>query len=138
MEQLFYHVGIVVPDLDVAMTDYENSLGITFPEPRTTRVEQVYDGRTYDVEVRAVFSWEGPPYVELIEACDGVLGPDLVGLHHFGYAVDDIAQQLRVFRDAGQTIDATLGKGGSVAAFYIRSATTQGARIEFSTGSILR
>lgn len=136
--QAYYHVGIVVADLDRAIVDYADMLHLTFPQPRTTAVEQAHEGTVAQHEVRAVFSMEGPPYVELIENAVGVLGARHNGLHHFGYACDDVDEALRELREAGRTIEATLSKDGVIAAFFVRSAGPHGARIEYSSGTLLR
>jgi catechol 2,3-dioxygenase-like lactoylglutathione lyase family enzyme len=83
-----YHVGILVRDLDVAIADFADALGLTFAPIQA--MESVMSGAMEGTHViRATYSTEGPMYVELVEGSDA---PDAgmfslkhgEGLHHLG------------------------------------------------------
>src|SRR5262245_42083784 len=81
----FYHVAYLVHDLEAAIEEYSLLLGATFPEPK------VATPATGD-EVRYVYSYEGPPFIELMEATgDSAWSRSLgEGFHHYGIATSDM------------------------------------------------
>ncbi|HSJ51932.1 MAG TPA: methylmalonyl-CoA epimerase [Actinomycetota bacterium] len=96
------HVGIAVDDLEAAVDHYRGTLG----------AEPVLRERVEDQGVDEVLFAVGDGYVQLL----GSLGPETPvgrflarrgpGLHHIGYAVDDIAAALERLRAAGvQLVD---------------------------------
>ena len=66
-----YHVGVLVTDLDAAMAQFAEVLGVTFGEPRTVAAVVVEGGTTTERPLHVVYSIEGPPFLELIEAQEG-------------------------------------------------------------------
>jgi len=107
--QRIYHTGILVPDLDSAMTEMGESLGVTWAEAREVAEMPVWTPAhgVQTVPLRYVYSCEGPQHIELLESAPG--SPwhcgDTPGLHHVGVWVDDVAAE----------VEAVLGKGWSVA-----------------------
>jgi Glyoxalase/Bleomycin resistance protein/Dioxygenase superfamily len=65
---LFFHVGILVEDLDRAVEQLSSSLGLSFLEHVISRSEFEQDGRRAPCEVRVSFARQEPPYLELMEA----------------------------------------------------------------------
>jgi methylmalonyl-CoA/ethylmalonyl-CoA epimerase len=103
-----HHVGIVVADLDVAITSYE-SLG--FGE--ADRFDIPEQG------IRAAFFPLAFGSVELIQPTDpeGAIGRFMAkrgeGFHHVAYQVDDLVATLGVLAEAGvELIDRTPRIGG--------------------------
>jgi methylmalonyl-CoA/ethylmalonyl-CoA epimerase len=91
------HVGIAVADLEAAVQEYRESLGL---EPSHREVVQ-------DQGVEEVLFRVGTSFIQLL----GALGPDTPvgrflerrgeGVHHIGYRVPDIAAVLDRLRAAG-------------------------------------
>jgi methylmalonyl-CoA/ethylmalonyl-CoA epimerase len=114
------HVGVAVPDLDVALAFYRDVLGLEAHEP------EVVDGATIvalpfgdaEVELLAPLQPDSPIARFLTRR-----GP---GIHHICYRVADLDAALRTCRDAGyRLIDEVprLGAGGRRIAFVHPGAT---------------
>jgi methylmalonyl-CoA/ethylmalonyl-CoA epimerase len=91
-----HHLGIVVNDLEAAITRYQ-AMGFAEPERFSVPAQLVE---------AAVFR-AGPGYVELIAPTDAESGTAKYlakrgeGMHHIAYAVPDIVAKLAELRDAG-------------------------------------
>jgi hypothetical protein len=86
-----FHTAYVVPDLEKAMEQLGRGLELKWTEPRVThRVVHTAAG-DQDMTFRVVFSYEGPPHVELIEAKAGTMfdGAEIT-VHHVGVWTDDV------------------------------------------------
>ena len=59
----YFHVGLVVADIEAAMAQLGPALGLTFNEPHTS----VYGGET----IHVAYARQGPPYYELVEGSPG-------------------------------------------------------------------
>ena len=114
------HVGVAVPDLDVALAFYRDVLGLEAHAP------EVADGATIvalpfgdaEVELLAPLQPDSPIARFLTRR-----GP---GIHHICYRVADLDAALRACRDAGyRLIDEVprLGAGGRRIAFVHPGAT---------------
>ena len=114
------HVGVAVPDLDVALAFYRDVLGLEAHEP------EVADGATIvalpfgdaQVELLAPLQPDSPIARFLTRR-----GP---GIHHICYRVADLDAALTACRDAGyRLIDEVprLGAGGRRIAFVHPGAT---------------
>ena len=114
------HVGVAVPDLDVALAFYRDVLGLEAHAP------EIADGATIvalpfgdaEVELLAPLQPDSPIARFLTRR-----GP---GIHHICYRVADLDAALRACRDAGyRLIDEVprLGAGGRRIAFVHPGAT---------------
>ena len=85
MSEPFFHVGILVKDLETARADFTGRLGVTF-EP--VREQQLATGETS----RFCYSLQGPPYLELVEMTGtGSWSADQPeGFHHIGVGDPDV------------------------------------------------
>jgi catechol 2,3-dioxygenase-like lactoylglutathione lyase family enzyme len=85
-----FHVGILVADIDRAIARFSDALGVSFTEP-TEQITTLYDPEPAECRVRAAYSTNEPPYLELVEAVgDGVLSlRQGEGLHHLGFWAPD-------------------------------------------------
>jgi hypothetical protein len=102
-----YHQGVRVPDLDAAMDELGDALGITWCSPQS-RDQQVWlpDGGITTLPLRFTYSAEGPQHVELLEGPPGSIwdGRDQPGLHHVGVWSDDVGGETEALLDAGWTL----------------------------------
>lgn len=103
-----YHIAHCVPDLDAAMAAYGRRLQITWATPfEVDDAMTTADGAADDNRVRAVYSLQGPPFIELIEIVGrpGSLYDAPAGIHHLGvYAArwrDEVARLV----DAGMEVE---------------------------------
>ena len=88
-----YHVGIVVPDMEEALETYAASFGFRWTEISESHLDVVVNGERRQTQIRACYSVEGPPYLELIEdTSHDVWGGAEFGLNHTGFWVDDIVE----------------------------------------------
>jgi hypothetical protein len=103
--QGLFHVGIRVPDLDVAMEELGSSLGLTWSETRENPAQSLWTPSTglQDIHLRYTYSAEGPQHVELLEGAAGSFwdGNDRGGAHHVGVWVDDVDAESDRLIDAG-------------------------------------
>lgn len=108
--QRLYHTGIRVADLDAAMSELGEGLGVTWAEVRETDAQQVWtpDAGAHSSPLRYVYSCEGPQHVELLESVPGSIwyGGDEPGVHHVGLWVDDVAAETQRCVDLGWTVAA--------------------------------
>lgn len=107
--QRIFHTGVRVPDLDAAMAELGDSLGVTWAESREVAEMPVWTPANgmQEVPLRYVYSCEGPQHVELLESAPG--SPwhcgDTPGVHHIGVWVADVAA----------AVESVLAKGWTVA-----------------------
>src|SRR5690242_14832169 len=133
-EMPFVHIGVIVEDLEAAIARHERALGLTFMEPLTVHVDRlVEDGRESELDLTIVFSHQGPPHWELLQATgDGIYGPQHVGgLHHVAVLHPDPAARrdelvARGFRETAAQYRAD----GSLIVTYVDPAQLDGVRIE--------
>ena len=118
----FFHVGVIVEDLDAAMEEFSRTLGLEFNEPH----ESTYAGS----RIRVCYSLQGPPYVELIQGEPGGMWSTSDGpkADHVGYFVDDLEAARERLEDAGLPVDIDgMALGGR---FTYHKMSTSGMRIE--------
>lgn len=106
--QRIFHTGVRVPDLDAAMSELGESLGLTWAAAREVEAMPVWtpgDGLR-DVPLRFVYSCEGPQHLELLESQPGSpwYGGDDPGVHHIGVWVSDVAAEVEAALARGWTI----------------------------------
>ena len=129
----FFHIGIVVEDMNTGMADMARRFGVTFPEARQANVRMRYRDEEQQVSVKFVYSREGPVYIELLEAVPGTVW-ETVGIHHLGVFCDHMEDEIGKLVDDGYTHEgASLGADGSFqGAQYITNGS--GVRLEFQRG----
>ena len=118
----FYHVAIIVEDLDKAMEEFSAGLGVHWGEVR--------DGALGPWTYRLTFSYEGPPHIELIEGQPGSPWDTSSGPRpdHIGYWTDDIEEGKRRLIARGLPIDFDACPYGSP--FSDHRAAHTGLRLE--------
>jgi catechol 2,3-dioxygenase-like lactoylglutathione lyase family enzyme len=102
-----YHQGVRVPDLDAAMSELGDALGVTWCEPQTRQqVVWLPDEGATTIPLRFTYSAAGPQHVELLEGAPGSVWDGRVepGLHHVGLWSDDVRGETVALLDAGWTL----------------------------------
>jgi hypothetical protein len=106
-----YHTGIVVRDLDAAKGELHATLGVAWRDPIRYELPVLLEDGTRNVDFHAVYSVEGPHYLELVQAIEDTLwstsGPGQA--HHLGYWTDDVAGTSRALERAGAPRVAAIG-----------------------------
>ncbi|NOY55646.1 MAG: VOC family protein [Actinobacteria bacterium] len=96
-----YHIGVGVEDLEAAMADLED-FGIRWTPIQTRNRPMMSPDGPFDAELRFVYSLEGPPHIELVDApAGGKLAPTT---WHLGYWVQDLPAATRHMVDRGATV----------------------------------
>jgi hypothetical protein len=126
VDRPYYHVALVVEDLDAAMAELTRAVGLRWGEP--------HDSTYGEWRIRVVYS-AGPPFVELVQGEPGGPWDTTEGSHldHIGYFSDDVLRDRRVLEEAGAAIDldpTPYGRGDVFA--YLRTPVL-GARVELVT-----
>lgn len=90
-----YHLGVVVADLQRAMTELHELLGVEWLTPVLSG-SQLTDTPSTGAAPNLVMSKQGPPYLELLELTPGTIW-DEPGLHHVGFwAADAVGESARM------------------------------------------
>ncbi|MDF5756956.1 antibiotic biosynthesis monooxygenase [Spongiactinospora sp. TRM90649] len=130
----FFHVGMVVPDLDAAVARYSDVLGMEFTEPAVFDVPRLEDPDPHPFKLTAVFSRSEPPYYELIQAeGDGICSVAHAGkILYYGVWEPDMAGRLDTLRAQGVGLDALFRADADAVPFaMITAPDLLGARIEY-------
>ncbi|NEK56862.1 VOC family protein [Geodermatophilus sabuli] len=88
-----YHTGIIVNDLDKAMSQMGTALGLLWAPPKTSTAPLLCPDGIVDREVRFTYSLQGPHFIELLEQVNAAPYLNLTGgryVHHLGYFTDDL------------------------------------------------
>jgi hypothetical protein len=122
--QPYFHIGILVRDVDAAAAEVSDRLGVEFEPVRTAAVAT---GET----MRYRMSLQGSPYVELVEMVGtGIWAPDQgEGLHHIGFADPDLPGRCDAF--ASQVDTVVTGDGGVPRVIFTRPDALRGVRVEY-------
>jgi len=125
----FFHVGILVRDIDQAAEDFSALLGLQF-EP--VRAAPVVSGEMN----RFCYSLQGPPYLELVQMTgSGIWGSDQgEGLHHIAFADPDVPGRCAAFAGPDLTTGADTvvqGEGGVARVIFTRPELLHGIRAEY-------
>lgn len=136
-ESPYVHIGVVVPELEPAIAAYER-LGLTFMEPRVVHVDRlVEDGHETEIDLRIVFSHQGPPQLELLEATgEGIYGLQHAGgLHHVAVLDPAPASRSDFLVAAGlKEVGAQYRPDGSMIVSYLEGLP--GVRVELLDASV--
>jgi hypothetical protein len=102
-----YHQGIRVPNLEAAMADMGDALGVTWCEPQQSEPQGWLPGVGESrIPLRFTYSAQGPQHIELLEGAPGSIwdGREAPGLHHVGVWSDDVGGQTRALEARGWTV----------------------------------
>src|SRR4051794_8497292 len=96
----YFHVGLVVDDLDAAMAQLGAALGLEWLEPKAMPVP----GQAEPLQV--VFSRQGPPFFELMKGPPGSAWDPASGarVDHLGFWTGDLDSASQHLLDAGAPV----------------------------------
>lgn len=125
--QPFFQVGVLVEDLEAAQRELANSLGLEWSE--------TVERRNGEWTLRACFSKQGPPYLELIEGPAGSPWEATHGsrIDHIGYWADDLHSDKQRFAAAGLDLEHDGTATGAM--FTYHRGRDSGLRVEFLDAS---
>ena len=128
-----FKTGLLVTDLERAMTDLSTWLGVEWtPIQESPLTLRTAEGDQH-TNLRFVYSTTGPLYLELLQAqssgyYEASEGPHL---HHVGRWVDDLAAASRELEAAGLPLEAAgVDEAGNYPAIFCFHKGDHGTRIE--------
>jgi len=127
-----FHVGIVVPDLELARDHYTAVLGVVFG-PIVEGPMEVRDAEGNDLVFPHRVSYTTtPPYLELIEEMPGTIWVcnEYSNLHHLGYWSDDLAGDAHAMTAARCPMELHARTGLQCPELWIQHRDRFGVRIE--------
>jgi len=130
----FFHIGMVVPNLEQAIARYSDVLGIEFTEPHVYEIPRLEDPYPHPFKLTCAFSRTEPPYYELIQAeGNGIISAaQIVKILYYGVWETDMDRRLEQLRARDVGIDALFRPGAGQTPFAIITAPDLlGARIEY-------
>jgi catechol 2,3-dioxygenase-like lactoylglutathione lyase family enzyme len=133
MPEPYFHIGILVKDLDAAIRRFHKVLQISFRAPRVVQVTLDHTAGKNPAELRFTYSLEGPPYYELLEALDtGIFGLQQgEGPHHIGMWASDGRERVKDLQGRGLRPEIVhYSVGGQLVFAYFEPADFLGTRIE--------
>lgn len=130
----YFHIGLLVADLERAMERYSDVLGVSFVAPAIAACELQEPWRVEPCELRVTYSNQGPPYLELLEAQgDGIYGLHQgEGMHHLGVWEPDCERRVDKLTTAqGMRKEATqFTPEGKIIVAYFYPNHLHGTRLE--------
>jgi catechol 2,3-dioxygenase-like lactoylglutathione lyase family enzyme len=125
----FFHIGILVRDVEAARADFTEKLGLEF-EP--VHSQQIATGET----TRFCYSLQGPPYLELVEMTGtGNWSPDQPeGFHHMGVSDPGVPARCGAF---GGGVDVIApAEDGSPRVALTPPEALHGIRVEYFDAAV--
>lgn len=119
--QLF-HVGVVADDIDAAMREMSQNLGVEWVGGKATEMDLVVFGAKRRIEMRIAHAVQGPPHIELIQAVPGTpwSAPHAPGVHHLCYWSDHSAEVCQQLEQTGNR--RILGEAGANSGYFLTPA----------------
>lgn len=129
----FFHIGIVVKDLEKAVDRYSKILGVTFTEPAKFHIPRFKDPDPHPFDMVAVYSRQGPPFYELIQASgDGLFSAKNADqILYAGVWEPDVKNRIQFLKDNQVGIDAILADSQDEPFVVLSAPEGLGIRIEF-------
>jgi catechol 2,3-dioxygenase-like lactoylglutathione lyase family enzyme len=124
MNEPFFHVGILVRDIEAARADFTAKLGVEF-EP--VHGQQIATGET----TRFCYSLQGPPYLELVEmtGTGSWSAGQPEGFHHIGISDPSVPARCAAF--GGQVDLIASAEDGAPRVVLTRPEALHGIRVEY-------
>ena len=143
-----YQLGLVVKDIDAAVSFYTKFMGIRpWYRGEVAEQETIIDGKSVDMEVDMVFGYSGKLMIELVEVKSGGdniysqhLNMQGEGLHHLGIEVRNFDAQMKLVAELGIKVlqsGTVKSKGGAISKMaYIDTRDWCGYPIELMESRI--
>lgn len=104
-----FHVGFVVPDLDAAMAELTDGLGMTWHAVQDRTMHVRTPAGVSPVSLRFTYSAGDEPHIELLQGDPGSMwGPENAGFHHIGVWSSDFVGDAAVLETKGFPLELTL------------------------------
>ena len=133
--EAFWHLGILVHNLEEATERYTKTMGIDFHPPIAVPMGGLQQaGTDEDLTLNLAFSKVGPPYLELVEATGtGLFRPEQgEGVHHFGVWMADGEQlETRLRKDGIDIAARNILPDGQVLTIFTEPRELKGIAIEY-------
>ena len=130
----FFHIGILVNDLEEAMGRFGEIFKVTWADPAVAEARFWEEGKGYRaLALDVVYSQQGPPYLELLQAQgDGLYGGHQgEGLHHIGVWAADCEDRSEELQAHGMSPVATqLTPEGNIIVSYFNPSDLHGVIFE--------
>lgn len=108
--QNVYHSGVRVADIDAAMAEMRDTLGLRWASVQhsSSRALWTPEHGLQHIELTFVYSCDGPHRIELLRGAPGSIwdASDEPGLHHVGVWSDDVVADTNAFVAAGWRVAA--------------------------------
>ena len=136
----FFHIGIVVSDLDAAISYYSKIFNVSFTKPSNMKayIEDSH-GNFYEENVVASYSRTKAPFYELIQASgDGIFSQKNTNqIFYFGIWESNMDQRLNVLREQGIGVAAIMReKENGPLISIITEPDELGGRVEYVSESL--
>lgn len=136
----FFHIGIVVPNINQAIADYKNTAGLAFTDVATTELTLTNptSGQRETVELKVAYSRTASPYIELIEAVGDMVfsAKNTKQILYYGVWEADIEKRIQQLDANGLAIDALISQGDANPTAIITAPDAYGVRTEYVTHKI--
>lgn len=129
----YFHVGILVENLEAAIDRFSKVLGLTFNDPLMAEFECLEDPDPHEGFVRCTYSRQGPPFIELLEANGAGLFSlaQGQGVHHMGFWDPDVDVQCGFLSGHGVEREARVANpDGTTFSLFTRPEDLFGLRLE--------
>ena len=137
LRQTIDHVGILVPNLEEAISRWSQVTGYTFSpiaRYRTDNYSDYFDKTPHFHDARISFSLEGPPRIELMEVTGlGTHGVEQLGFHHLGFmGVEDCQGKMDQLAAMGISDDGvSRNDAGDILLWFTDKFAMDGIRLEY-------
>jgi hypothetical protein len=103
-----FHTGIIVDDLEQAMSTMGEAFGLEWAPPIQTAGDIHARGGTAFRESLITYSLEGPHHIELIQQLDDTAWKMATGgprIHHLGFSVEDLSAETARLEGLGYRLE---------------------------------
>jgi len=132
--EVYFHIGVLVENLDAAMERFSRVLDMSFNDPITATFDRLEDPDPGESFVRCTYSREGPPHIELLEANGNGLWSleNGEGFHHLGFWEPDTVGRCSLLEAESLKIGAkVVQSNGRIMTVFNDPADLFGIRLEF-------
>jgi methylmalonyl-CoA/ethylmalonyl-CoA epimerase len=135
----FDHLAIVVKDIEKAVDFYTKAFGLSFEEiaEHALPPDVITRGKPTPYTMKVTFAQMGPIRLELVQVVEGeciyteFLRDYGEGIHHLGFEVADLEQEVANAEAQGLEMICHLKMVGIMAFAHFDNVKTNGVRIEF-------